>query len=70
MFHDPMTEYPYFLSFYNVTQEDPKHGQTVIVDVTSKILDQILLLSDIYFFVWEFLIWKSLKYTNYIPGSI
>lgn len=50
MFHDPMTEYPYFLSFYNVTQEDPKHGQTVIVDVTSKILDQILLLSDIYFF--------------------
>lgn len=54
MFQDPLAEYLYLLSFYSVTQEDPKHGQKVIVGVTSKNLDQIFLLTST-FSVWVFL---------------
>lgn len=54
MFQDPLAEHLHLLSFYSVTQEDPKHAQKVIVDVTSKNLDQIFLLTAI-FSVWVFL---------------
>lgn len=53
MFQDILVEYLYRLSFYGVIQEDPKYGQKVIVDVTSKNLDQIFLLTAI-FSVWVF----------------
>jgi len=48
VFQDPLAEHLYLLSFYSVTQEDPKHGQKVIVDVTSKNVGQIFLLTDIF----------------------
>lgn len=54
MFQDPLADYLYRLSFYGVIQEDPKYGQKVIIDVTSKNLDQIFLFTAI-FFVWVFL---------------